>query len=127
MSYDASVAPEPGSWLALAEDERIQQVLEYHEKLTDPHPSTPEPHAHAAFHVIVENQVALQDDTPVDATLDRLINEGLTRHDAIHAVGCVLAEHLHDVLHNEIPEADPHAQYFSALQELSAESWRNSG
>ena len=30
-------------------------------------------------------------ETPVAATLDRLMHEGLDRHDAIHAIGSVLA------------------------------------
>ena len=33
-------------------------------------------------HVVVENQVALGEATPVPATLDRLMDEGLDRHDA---------------------------------------------
>jgi hypothetical protein len=40
-------------------------------------------------HVVVENQVALGEATSVPEALDRLINEGLDRHDAVHAVGSV--------------------------------------
>jgi hypothetical protein len=46
--------------------------------------------AHAANHVIVENQLAMGDATVVPATLARLMQEGLDRHDAIHAIGSVL-------------------------------------
>jgi hypothetical protein len=45
-------------------------------------------------HVIVENQVALGEAYPVQSVLLRLMEEGLDRHDAIHAIGSVLAERL---------------------------------
>ena len=53
--------------------------------------------AHAALHAIVENQIALNLE-PVVRAMHRLRNEGLTRHDAVHAIGSVVAEHLFDIL-----------------------------
>jgi hypothetical protein len=47
-----------------------------------------------------ENQLALEDQAIVRATLHRLMNEGLTRHDAVHAVGAVLTEHIYDMLND---------------------------
>jgi hypothetical protein len=41
------------------------------------------------FHVIVENQAAQGLETPVRRTLARLQAEGLSRHDAVHAVGSI--------------------------------------
>jgi hypothetical protein len=46
----------------------------------------------ATVHVIVENQVALGDAFPAKAVLIRLMNEGLDRHEAIHAIGSVLSK-----------------------------------
>jgi hypothetical protein len=52
---------------------------------------------HAAIHVVVENQVALGGEIPVQETLARLMGEGLSRHEAVHAVGSVLAGILFDL------------------------------
>ncbi len=44
--------------------------------------------AHASLYVIVENQAALGDEIPVQRILDRLMQEGIDRHKAIHAARC---------------------------------------
>jgi hypothetical protein len=85
----------------------------------------PNAQGHATIHVMVENQIALGDETPVKRTLERLMSEGLDRHDALHAIGLVLAEHLNDLLAN--PEAaigeDPNLAYYEALEQLTAQDW----
>ena len=77
---------------------------------------------HAVTHVVVENQVLLGGETPVAAALDRLMQEGLSRHDAIHAIGSVLAPVLFDILKEEI-RSDANLVYFQQLRELTAEGW----
>jgi hypothetical protein len=86
MQYDADEQPDPDVWLELDETERLDLVSDYHRR-TGVQLETPELHAMA--HVVVENQVALGEATSVPEALDRLINEGLDRHDAVHAVGSV--------------------------------------
>jgi len=51
----------------------------------------PDETLHASIHVIVENQAALGDDTPVAGAIERLMAEDIDRHEAIHAVGSVLS------------------------------------
>ena len=83
---------------------------------------------HAAVHAIVENQLALGEAVVVE-TLARLQDEGLSRHDALHAIGSVLAGYL-DTLMRDRPSVDKvegHKEYFLALKVLTAESWRKSG
>ena len=46
----------------------------------------PNEQLHATFHVVVENQIALGDELPVRRAVDRLMAEGLDRHQAVHAV-----------------------------------------
>jgi hypothetical protein len=46
---------------------------------------------HAAIHVAVENQIAMGVEL-VGETVARLVAEGLDRHEAIHAIGALLAE-----------------------------------
>ena len=57
----------------------------------------PNRRVHAALQAIVETQVAMGDETEAQATLIRLLSEGLDRHDAIHAIGDVLAEHMYNL------------------------------
>ena len=46
--------------------------------------------AHAALHTVVENQTAMNLE-PVVLAMCRLTKEWLTRHDAVHAIGSVVA------------------------------------
>ncbi|MGY6258599.1 hypothetical protein ACXIVK_34635 [Paraburkholderia caledonica] len=92
--YNPECAPEPESWLELDEQERIFIVETYHRVARIQLPNVT---AHAALHAIVENQIALNAE-PVVRAMHRLGNEGLTRHDAVHAIGSVVAEHLFDIL-----------------------------
>jgi len=54
------------------------------------------------------------------------MDAGLTRHEAIHAIGSVLSEHIYDLLHMESLPAEGHAPYYAALQQLTLEKWRGS-
>jgi hypothetical protein len=71
---------------------------------------------------VVENQVLLGDETPVASTLERLRGEGLARHDAIHAIGTVLAPVILDIVKGEI-QSDPNLVYDQRLRDLGAETW----
>ena len=79
-AYDPLDAPNPGQWLALDEGERLRLVIEHHRQTGVELPSE---EGHAAIHVVVENQAALGDEVPTQATLARLMREGLDRHDAV--------------------------------------------
>lgn len=120
--YDPYRPVDPQRWLALSDTKRLDMILEYHRR-AEVH--LPNPQIHAHFHAIVETQVALGDEIPVRATLERLMAEGLDRHDAIHAIGYVLSGHIYDLLKGEIVEEDPNPAYFAALEKLTAESWLN--
>ena|SRR5437763_394525 len=99
-------------------------VTAYHRRR---HISLPNYRLHATIHVVVENQIALGEQVVVEA-LERLRNDGLSRHEAIHAIGTVLGEHLYDVLKaGGAPTPELHAPYFERLKHYSAEDWRRSG
>jgi hypothetical protein len=106
-------------WSAFSEDEQIELVRDYHRRSGV---KIPNANLHAATHVIVENQILLGEETPVAATLQRLLGEGLSRHDAVHAIGGVLAPVLVDVLRGEI-RSEVNLVYYQELQKLTAESW----
>jgi hypothetical protein len=80
---------------------------------------------HAISHVIVDNQVAAGDATVVPATFNRLMLEGLSRHDAIHAIASVLMGIIFDMIKNPGKQMDINAQYGRELGELTAACWRS--
>jgi hypothetical protein len=121
MEYDPDHTPDPTEWLALDESERLALIVVYHEEAEV---VLPNPVVHAAIHATVENQVALGEELPVRATLERLIAEGLDRHEAIHAIGSVLAEYIYDLSRQQ--PTDSHEVYFRKLESLTAQRWRES-
>ena len=105
-----------------ANQERMIPVEDYHQRHRIRMPSV---EGHAVIHIIVENQLALEEPVVV-ATLARLRREGLDRHDAVHAIGSVLADHMHALLIGDQSERDPNERYYEALGKLSAAKWRAS-
>jgi hypothetical protein len=95
-------------------------VIEYHRRARA---TLPNERLHAAIHVVVENQVAVGDELPVRRALERLQGEGLDRHEAIHAIGSVLAGHIHDLMKRGAPSRDPNRPYWAELETLTAEGW----
>ena len=122
MQYDADEQPDPDAWLELDEAERIDLVIDYHRR-TGVQLENPEPHAIA--HVVVENQVALRDATPVPETLDRLMDEGLDRHDAVHAIGNIFMSIAFDTVHEQDDGGGVNAKYNRELAALTAAGWRS--
>jgi hypothetical protein len=78
------------------------------------------------MHAVIENQIALGDEIPVQRTAQRLMDEGLDRHDTIHAIGSVLVGHMFDLTRQPATDDDPNQPYFAELVNLTAESWRES-
>ena len=121
-NYDPEIAPDPTAWLALDEQERIHLAEVHHLAARIKLPNVK---AHAGFHAVVENQIAERLESVVWAMV-RLMNEGLSRHDPLHAIGSVVAEHLFETVHTKT-EDDPsttQARYDAAVERLSAKEWR---
>jgi hypothetical protein len=119
--YDPLEAPDPEEWRALDEQERIDLVLNYHRKARI---RLPNAKVHAIVHAMVETQIALEDETPARRTAQRLMDEGLDRHEAVHAIGWVLIEFMSDLMDEPESRAEPNAPYFAALERLTVEEWR---
>jgi hypothetical protein len=122
-SYDPDTPRHSADWLQTDEGERIELVSSYHRRKKV---HLPNAQLHAVIHVVVENQLALGEEVVVE-TLARLQREGLSRHDALHAIGSVLATELYELM-QESSEATSDAQrrYLDRLQRLTAKSWRAS-
>ena len=68
------------------------------------------------------------DATVVPVTLDRLMGEGLDRHDAVHAIGSVLLKIVFDVSTGTGDrDADINSEYGRKLGRLTAVNWRSTG
>jgi hypothetical protein len=123
-AYNPDQAPPPDEWLALDEDERLALVQKWHRKQKIRLPSQD---AHASLHVIVENQLAEKHPAACDA-LQRFMNDSLSRHDAIHAIATVVANHMHDLLSGKLPPGKQAvAEYDQQLRKFTAQDWLNSG
>ena len=117
--YDPERAPDPEAWLALDEHERIALVAAHHRRTRV---KLPNRQLHAAIHVVVENQCA-ERIAVVQATVERLLAEGLDRHEAIHAIGSVVAEHLWKAMNERLRGPDPVEEYSRRLEALTASDW----
>jgi hypothetical protein len=120
--YDPADAPIPGEWLVIDEGERLDLVERFHREARI---SPPNLLGHAAFHVAVENQLALPDQVLVRDTLQRLIFEGLSRHDALHAVASVLAVRVYELLQPGASATESEVEYHAKLRRLTAKGWRS--
>jgi hypothetical protein len=118
--YDPERMPDAVEWLALDEQERIALVEAYHREAKVKLPNVK---MHAAVHAVVENQIA-EGHEPVIRAMSRLASTGLSRHDALHAIGTVLAEHLFDLFKDGSTSTNSMAGYDAALERLTAENWR---
>ena len=122
QKYNPLKAPDPEEWLAMDELERIDMVMEYHRRKRIRIPGMK---SHAAFHVTVETQIAMGDELPVKRKLEQLMNEGLDRHDAIHAIAWILSLQVFRALKYK-QSSDLNKSYYAALEDLTAESWLRS-
>ena len=119
MKNDPAVGPDPSQWLEAGERERLEAVRQYHGRAKD---LAGGPETHAGVHCAVETQLA-EGHVAARAALERLLRDGLDRHDAVHAIGSVVAAEIFEVLRSKRPH-DPKA-YARKLDALTASKWRN--
>ena len=123
-TYDPDKDLQTDKWLAMDDAERVAAVETYHRRQRI---RLPRATLHATIHTVVENQIALGESTVVE-TLARLRSEGLTRHEAVHAIGTVLAEQIFHALKGESGAgSDLNESYLDRVRHLTADAWRNSG
>ncbi|KQV55033.1 MULTISPECIES: hypothetical protein [unclassified Duganella] len=89
--YDPDAEPNPREWLALPGRDRFRVVQNYHIakrlKLRNSK-------IHAYLHVAVEDQLA-SGYGPSKRAVKRLMAEGQSRHDAVHAIGMVISKFMY--------------------------------
>lgn len=116
--YDPDLAPDPEAWRAGNEMMLVELVRQYHRARQIPLPNE---RVHASLHVMVENQVALGAQTPVADAVARLMGEGMSRHDAIHAVGAILSKHMHRATSTGVPISRD--AYFADVRAVGKDAW----
>jgi uncharacterized protein DUF1841 len=119
-SYDANAAPDPELWLTADESRKLAAIEAHHRALGDDLPNL---RLHATMHAIVENQLAADAPAEARATLERLVAAGVARHDAIHAIGSVVAGAVWSVLRRH--EAVDREAMVAALARLDPDDWRD--
>ncbi|HEX5340304.1 MAG TPA: hypothetical protein VFX47_05440 [Gammaproteobacteria bacterium] len=119
--YDPLIEPDKKLWLAATEGERVAVVTAFHER----HDETLDKKAliiHSAIHVIVENQLALGV-ALLPETVAKLMRQGLSRHEAIHAIGAIISGDILGIIRGEITEFSA-SKYRRKLEKISAKRWR---
>lgn len=61
------------------------------------------PILHVVTHQVIENQIAGGEPEEVGQTVEALMRQGLSRHEAIHRVGAVLADEFYRILKYDRP------------------------
>ncbi len=121
MDYDGDRAPDPGEWLDADETERIAAVEAHHRAVRE-HARMPRPRLHAAVHAVVETQLASGAPAETRRALERLLAGGLPRHEAVHAIGLIVANATAAALDGRAFDAGDYAR---ELEALTAERWRS--
>jgi hypothetical protein len=118
MRYDPDKPVAAAEWLALDESEQHRIVECYHKHAGV---SLPSSRVHAAIHAAIETQIA-QGHGPATRALGRVMAQGLSRHDAVHALGSVMANHIFGIMTQSHPFDE--LRYTTDLDALSADQWR---
>jgi hypothetical protein len=119
--YNPSIEPNRENWLNASESERLTAVIKFHKSSEDDLDEKALT-AHSSIHVIVENQLALDVELLAE-TMEKLLRQGLERHEAIHAIGAVISGDILALLRGEIAEFSP-KKYRRKLEKLTAKRWK---
>ncbi len=121
LEYDPELGVDKETWLNADEGVRIDAVLQYHK---DNNIRVPNIRIHAIVHQVVESQLA-EGIELVQQKLDELMADGLSRHNAIHAIATALTGVLFNIMKNEPMVEDGNQAYFKKLASVTAKSWLN--
>lgn len=92
-AYDVRVAPEHG-WLLRKEEDRVAAIRLFHRRQVPEHPAEGDSWGHAILHILAEAAL-LSAELPAFAEAYAAWRAaGLSRHEAIHALGDAIEEHL---------------------------------
>lgn len=119
--YNPSKKIDSEAWLSIDESERLELVKDYHLNLEEEFAGESIT-AHCAMHVAVENQLAEDEVPKTNLTLQKLMRQGLDRHEAIHAIAAVLSGELFSLMNKDAGEFSAKS-YSRKLDKLTAKRW----
>lgn len=120
LDYDPTETPDPDEWLETDEDDQLQAVLEYHKGRRD-HPPAQNMEAHAGVHAIVENQIASNEPPETGQKVRELVDAGIDRHAAIHAVMVPVSHAMYGLLDDA---DDPRERMVEKIADVTVEDGR---
>ena len=120
--YDPDERLNIEEWLTLDDSQKVKIVSDFHESIKEEFSDDGAFAMHSHMHVIVENQIAGNVEL-VPETVDKLMRQGLSRHEAIHAVSAILAEDIFDMLQGKVEEFSL-KKYRRKLEKITAKKWR---
>jgi len=119
MEYNPESLSTSKGWLAIDELERLDLVIDFHKRHKIKLPNV---RLHSLIHVMVENQLT-EDIKEVKDKMTELLSDGLSRHDAIHAIGSVLSTFFYEIIKGGKSSSDPNREYLEKLATLNANKW----
>jgi hypothetical protein len=120
-SYDPDKEQNDAQWLALTESERIDLATEAHRMVRLDADARI---LHSALHVAVETQLAMREPASVPQAMERLLSQGLSRHEAVHAIASVLARQLQAAAGSAAsPSTSLPMAYDEAVSMLDGNQW----
>lgn len=120
--YDPDIELDPREWRELDDQERVRVVTSYH---VQNRIAMADLKSHALMHVNVENMLT-QGRGPMMRALVRLQADGLSRHEAIHALAAVWLAYPVDSYSGGagLSAREKQLAFNQALETLTAEKWR---
>lgn len=117
---------DPKTWLRMPEEQRLSLVTDFHANDKDGAAmDAGQMNMHCSIHVVVENQIAMNEPPNARQAIERLLEEGLSRHEAVHALGSVVSTQIWRTMREKKPaDNDAMAREFD---ELTAATWLASG
>lgn len=109
-------------WLVLDDEQRKILVSNFHESTEEEFQDDGALTMHCYMHVVVENQIATNVDL-VSETVTKLVRQGLSRHEALHAISAIIVEDIFDMLKGTKSEFCP-KKYRRKLEKITAKRWR---
>lgn len=119
-SYNPNNAVNNVNWLALDETIKIKLVQDFHLDLALDL-SDDALKVHSLIHVIVENQLTTGVGV-ANETVEKLMRQGLERHESIHAIGAIISEDIFNVMKGDSIEFS-FKKYRRKLEKLTAKRW----
>ncbi|WP_257263827.1 hypothetical protein [Endozoicomonas sp. ONNA2] len=109
-------------WLVLDDEQRKILVSDFHESTEEEFQDAGALTMHSFMHVVVENQIATNVDL-VSETVTKLVRQGLSRHEALHAISAIIVEDIFDMLKGTKSEFSP-KKYRRKFEKITAKRWR---